>query len=170
VSSKIATFTAAQFVATNFESAAEKASFANNLMRFLESDCPRSQFTQKLYDHLSDCFQHIAECDKDGFYSVWFATAVEKLDFLKNLLQSPCYGDPQWTFSDVECALQTAISDTTLLAQYQLRANAFVNCQELALLATLQARHPEASTYRAEPEQLFPLEVEAPVMQANLFA
>jgi hypothetical protein len=34
---------------------------------------PKTKFTQKLYQRLSNCFSHIAEYDRDNFYAVWFA-------------------------------------------------------------------------------------------------
>jgi hypothetical protein len=162
-------FVPSQFVPTKFSTAEDKATFANKLIRFLENDCPQSQFTKKLYQRLSNCFQHIAEYDDAGFYDTWFSSPVQKLAFLKNLLRFPCYGDPQWTFSDVERALQVAIGGTTLLEQYQLRSSAFVDEKELALLAVLQARHPDARFSPREETAAFPLVTEVPVMQESLF-
>ena len=162
-------FAPSQFVATKFSTAEDKATFANKLIRFLENDCPESQFTKKLYERLSNCFSHIAHTSAVGFFDTWFATPVQKLDFLKHLLRGRCYGDPEWTFSDVERALQIAISSTTLLEQYQLRSSAFVDEKELALLAVLQARHPDARFSPREETAAFPLVTEVPVMQESLF-
>ncbi len=62
-----------QFTPTKWSTAEEKASFANDLLAFIMSGFPKTKFTQKLYQRLSNCFSHIAEYDRDNFYAVWFA-------------------------------------------------------------------------------------------------
>ena len=54
-------FDASQFVATEWNSAADKAAFGNTYLHFIESDWKRSLFTRSFYQRLSNCFGHIAE-------------------------------------------------------------------------------------------------------------
>jgi hypothetical protein len=53
-------FTDADFTATKWDSAGEKAAFANALCRFMSADFKESVFTQKLYRRLALTFGHIA--------------------------------------------------------------------------------------------------------------
>ena len=53
-------FTDADFTATKWDSASEKAAFANALCRFMSDDFRESLFTQKLYRRLALSFGHIA--------------------------------------------------------------------------------------------------------------
>ena len=53
-------FTDADFTATKWDSAFEKAAFANALCRFMSDDFRESLFTQKLYRRLALSFGHIA--------------------------------------------------------------------------------------------------------------
>lgn len=53
-------FTDADFTATKWDSAVEKAAFANALCRFMCADFKESLFTQKLYRRLALTFGHIA--------------------------------------------------------------------------------------------------------------
>ena len=50
-----------QFTPTKWSTAAEKASFANDLLALIMSGFPKAKFTQKLYQRLSNCFSHIAD-------------------------------------------------------------------------------------------------------------
>jgi hypothetical protein len=53
-------FDASQFVATEWNSAADKAAFGNTYLHFIESGWKRSLFTKGFYQRLSNCFSHIA--------------------------------------------------------------------------------------------------------------
>jgi len=53
-------FTDAEFTATKWNSAAQKAAFANALCRFIAADFRESLFTQNLYRRLALSFGHIA--------------------------------------------------------------------------------------------------------------
>ena len=53
-------FDASQFVATEWNSAADKAAFGNTYLHFIESDWKQSLFTKSFYQRLSNCFGHIA--------------------------------------------------------------------------------------------------------------
>ena len=101
-------FKAEQFVATQWDTAEDKAKFANHLVRFVESDYSRSLFYKWFYRRLSNCFGHIAHYNLDGFYHEWFTSDPRNggRRFLYNIAKWPCYGDPKFTYSDVEKELQ----------------------------------------------------------------
>jgi len=80
-----------QFTPTKWSTAEEKASFANDLLAFIMSGFPKTKFTQKLYQRLSNCFSHIAEYDRDNFYAVWFSSAEARHSFLRNLSNAPAW-------------------------------------------------------------------------------
>ena len=51
-------------------------------------------------------FGHIAHYNIEGFYSEKFRDKENIQEFERNILQWPCYGDADYTFSDVEKAIQ----------------------------------------------------------------
>ncbi len=53
----------------------------------------------------------------------------------------PCYGDPEYTFSDVERAIQREIVDRNYLAQYELRLAEKQQATNLALLRQSENRY-----------------------------
>jgi hypothetical protein len=65
-------FNASHFVATEWNSAADKAAFGNTYLHFIESGWKQSLFTKGFYQRLSNCFSHIAHFDIHGFYQTWF--------------------------------------------------------------------------------------------------
>lgn len=79
-------FTAEEFIATQWNTAENKAVFGNHLLRFIEAGFPQNLFTKSLYDRLSMCFQHIAHCDIHGFYAEWFTTPGDQARFLTQAL------------------------------------------------------------------------------------
>lgn len=99
-------FTAAQFVPTEWDSAAEKAAFANWFVRFVEGGFKETVFYKKRYTRLSMMFGHIAHYNRAGFYSVWFETPDAQHLFLARVVGRTIYGDPAYTYSDVERVLQ----------------------------------------------------------------
>ena len=97
-------FQAESFTPTKWSTAEQKATFANQLVAFIAADFPANKFTKALYDRLSHCFGMIAHYSRDGFFDTFFTDLPGKLRFLKCLAQWPCYGSPEYTFSDVEAA------------------------------------------------------------------
>jgi hypothetical protein len=100
------TFTAAEFTPTQWDSAEDKARFANALMKFIVHEFPRQSFTKPFYRRLSNTFGHIAHHNLDGFYTVFFERDADKVVFLEQILSWPHFGDPTFTFSDVERAVK----------------------------------------------------------------
>jgi hypothetical protein len=87
-----------------FDTPQEKADFANNLVRFINSGFHRKYWTKKLYQRLSNCFGHIAHFNAEGFYSTWFSSELQQREWFEHVQAWPCYGDPAYTYSDVEKA------------------------------------------------------------------
>jgi hypothetical protein len=99
-------FEAYHFTATQWSTAEDKAKFANALMKFIAHEFPRQSFSKTLYQRLSNTFAHIAHTNQDGYYSVFFERDADKVVFLDQTLRWPCFGDPTYTFCDVERAVQ----------------------------------------------------------------
>ena len=107
-----ALFTAEEFTPTQWSTSQDKATFGNHFFRFIESEWKPTLFTRGFYNRLSNCFGHIAHYDLHGFYGTWFAEDAFRLNFLRHTLRFGCYGDPEYTFSDVERAIKAAPEGT----------------------------------------------------------
>ena len=134
-------FSADEFTPTEFSTAQDKAAFGNHFFRFIESDWKQTIFTKTFYNRLSNCFGHIAHYDLHGFYGTWFADDALRLSFLLHTLRFSCYGDPAYTFSDVERAIKAELRRRPLVAQYEARVAEAIRTRELAQLERLQAKY-----------------------------
>ena len=134
-------FLPSDFTATKFSTAADKAEFGNTLLRFIESEWASALFTKSFYNRLSMCFAHIANYNRTQFYEEWFSSLAAKVRFLKHTLRFPCYGDPEYTFSDVERAIQREIVNRNYLARYELRLAEEQQTTDLALLKQLESKY-----------------------------
>ena len=134
-------FLPSDFTATKFSTAADKAEFGNTLLRFIESEWASALFTKSFYNRLSMCFSHIANYNRTQFYEEWFSSLAAQVRFLKHTLRFPCYGDPEYTFSDVERAIQREIVDRNYLARYELRLAEEQQATDLALLRQLESKY-----------------------------
>src|SRR5688572_3102296 len=115
------TFTADQFTPTKFSTGGDKAWFANAFVQFVESGFEQRHFIDRLYRRLSNTFGHIAHFNRLGYWETFFMTTAGKMRFLEIVLSYPCYGDPAWTYSDVERALQNWLAVDGTLAKYRER-------------------------------------------------
>jgi hypothetical protein len=138
-------FDPAMFTPTKWDSAADKAVFANALARFIASDFKLALFTEKLYARLHNCFGHIAHYNKAGFIAEFFETTPGKIDFLEQTVRHPCYGDPAFTYSDAETLFVLRLQDSGILPFYRALLAAEIEAQERRLLAALSAKHDAAS-------------------------
>jgi hypothetical protein len=171
-------FLPSEFVPTKFSTAADKADFGNAFLHFIDSEWKETLFTKTFYNRLSNTFGHIAHYDRSTFYSTWFTSDGDRLRFLEQSLGWPCWGDAEFTFCDVEHALQREIRKRNYVARYELKAAEAVRSAEMAILERLEAKYRPAPTERADepvdpvtpatssPETV--LEVVAPV-QGSLF-
>jgi hypothetical protein len=134
-------FDAAQFVATQWNTAADKAAFGNTYLHFIETEWKRSLFTKGFYQRLSNCFGHIAHYGQHQFYETWFTCDKDRLEFLRNTLAWPCWGDRTFTYSDVERAIKQQVRARNYLALYELRATEELRDAEMAVLVGLEAKY-----------------------------
>ena len=92
--------------------------------------------------------------------------------FLKHTLRFPCYGDPDYTFSDVERAIQREIVNRNYLARYELRLAEEQQATDLALLRKLESKYRTPVGERDQELQLaIPPGDQTPVtpIQGSLF-
>jgi len=134
-------FSPSEFVPTEWSTAADKAHFGNTLVRFLGADCPCQLFTKKFYTRLSMTFGNIAHYNLEGFYDTWFNRDRHRLAFVQKLLRWPCHGDPKFTFSDVERAVQRVVGERNYLIRFELRAAEQLRSAEISELERLEAKY-----------------------------
>jgi len=151
-------FLPSEFVSTKFSTATDKADFGNALLHFLDAGCGRDLFTKKFYTRLSMTFGNIAHNDIHGFYSTWFTRDRHRMAFIEKILRWPCHGDPEFTFSDVEHAVQRVVCERNYLARYQLKAAEALRAVEMGELERLEAKYRlpqanESATPTTEPPQ-----------------
>ena len=165
-------FLPSDFTATKFSNAADKAEFGNTLLRFIESEWASALFTKRFYNRLSMCFSHIAHNNRTQFYEEWFSSLAAQVRFLKHTLRFPCYGDPEYTFSDVERAIQREIVNRNYLAWYELRLAEEQQATDLALLRQLESKYRmPVGGWDQEPRTTAPPVDQTPVtpVQGSLF-
>ncbi len=104
-----------QFIPTKWDDAPTKAKFGNHLLRFIAEDFPETMFTQKFYGRLANTFGHIAHYNRVGFWDEFFQTRATKIDFLDQTIRHPCYGDPAWTYSDVEQVIRARLKQAGVI-------------------------------------------------------
>lgn len=134
-------FTASQFTATQWNTSEDKANFANHFVRFLESDCNPNVFTKGFYNRLSMCFSHIAHFNRGGFFDTWFSSSKQKALFLVHCLNNGGYGDPSFTYSDVEKALKPWIISSGLVEKFRVQAEDELQKKEIHELNRLQEKY-----------------------------
>ena len=134
-------FLAQEFTPTKFRTADEKAKFANHFFRFVDSNFAANLFTQKFYERLSNTFGHIAHYSKSGFYEEFFCNAADQLRFLEAIAKWPCHGDPAWTFSDVERAIQNEVARQHLVERQELRVDETAQQTDVAISHRSRPRH-----------------------------
>ena len=134
-------FLPTEFTPTKFSTTADKAEFGNHFLRFIESEWAQALFTKDFYQRLSMCFGNIAHCDRGSFYETWFTSDQDRLHFIEKTLKCPCWGDPGYTFSDVERAIQQEVRKRNYLARYQLRVAEAERASEIETLRRLETKY-----------------------------
>jgi hypothetical protein len=145
-------FLPSEFVPTKFSTAQDKADFGNTFLHFIESEWARTAFSKSFYNRLSMCFSHIAHYDAAGFYATWFTTDADRLRFLRHTLAWPCWGDPEFTFCDVERAIQQEIRKRNYLARYELRTAEAARSREMETLKRLEAKYRTVASDKADAD------------------
>lgn len=134
-------FIEGDFIATKFDTAADKAWFANELCRFIACDFRQTLWTKRLYQRLSLSFSNIAHYNSQGFWEEFFAGLQGKVRFLEQTLAHPCYGQPEHTYCDVECAVQARLRACDILPTYRALRAAEIESVERALLNRLRQKY-----------------------------
>ena len=135
------TFKENLFTPTRWETAHDKARFARQFVRFVQSDFAAQHFTDRFYRRLSMTFGHIAHCNRAGFWEEFFTTTADKVRFLEQTLQHPHCGDPAWTYSDVEQVLQAWLKADGALERYQRQLAEKIEAAERQELVRLQKKY-----------------------------
>lgn len=94
------------FTPTQFSTVQDKEKFLKHFHRFVKSDYKWTLFHKWFYVRLSMCFGHIAHYNRMGFFVTFFEDAEGIERFWRETMQYPCYGDPAYTYSDVEKVIQ----------------------------------------------------------------
>ena len=145
-------FLPSEFVPTKFSTAQDKADFGNTFLHFIESEWARTAFSKSFYNRLSMCFGNIAHYNLATFYETWFTSDTDRLEFLRHSLQWPCWGDPEYTFCDVERAIQQEIRKRNYLARYELRTAEAVRSREMEKLKRLEAKYRTVASDKADAD------------------
>ena len=106
----------------------------------MESGFAWRHFPHQFYLRLCLCFGHIAHFNQRGFFEEFFSTTEGKVRFLRQTLDWSCPGDPAYTYSDIERALQSWLHQNGVLAQYEKRLEEEIGAAERAELNRLQAK------------------------------
>jgi hypothetical protein len=116
--------------------------------------------------------------DRPTFYETWFICDHDRMRFLEKTLKWPCWGDPEYTFSDVERAIQQEVRKRNYLARYQLRVAEAERASEMETLRRLETKYRVAANRKddagATTADLAIAEPSSPVIertpiQASLF-
>jgi hypothetical protein len=145
-------FLPSEFVPTKFSTAQDKADFGNTFLHFIESEWARTAFSKSFCNRLSMCFGNIAHYNLATFYETWFTSDTDRLEFLRHSLHWPCWGDPEYTFCDVERAIQQEIRKRNYLARYELRVAEVVRSREMETLTLLEAKYRMAATHQPDTD------------------
>lgn len=137
-------FFAAQFTPTKWDTAQDKADFANRFAAFVKAGFPQSGFTKKFYNRLSNTFGHIAHYNQLGFWETFFTSTDKKVDFIRLTLSHPCYGHPEFTYCDVERALQAWLEENNVYANMLEEQREELVASEMATLARLKAKYEQS--------------------------
>lgn len=134
-------FLPSDFQATKFSTTPDKANFGNTFLHFIESEWALTLFSKGFYKRLSMCFGHIAHYDRTTFYETWFTSDANRMRFLRHTLDWSCWGDPEFTFCDVERAIQQEIRKRNYLGRYELIVAEAVRSSEMETLRRLEAKY-----------------------------
>lgn len=139
-------FTADQFTSTEYDSAKEKAKWANAMVNFIEKGFREQDFTKRVYDGLYiHLYDHIAHYNQWGFYSEWFSTDRKRLEWFLYALDNVPHGSPRnWLWDDVEIAFAGWIRESGLIEEYSERIAKATEERERALLAQLKVKYEQA--------------------------
>ena len=134
-------FIADQFLPTKWDTAKQKAKFANHFVRFVESEFKPTLFYDWFYKQLSLTFGHIAHYNRAGFYEMFFKSPRGRLEFAEITLKGGYGSDPAYTYSDVESALKRWALETDLSGRCARDLSTAVEISERLELERLQVKY-----------------------------
>lgn len=130
------------YTPTEFNTAADKEAFEKRFKRFVQHEFQSSIFTHSFYNRMSMMKGHIAHYNQYGFYEAQFSTHEVRADFLRHWTDEPCYGNPAYTWSDVEKVLAQWLGEHPEFLKREMDAHhALVERAERAELARLSAKY-----------------------------
>ena len=132
----------ADFTPTRFQPASSKVWFTQHYLRFVSSGFPRHGFTQRFYGQLMHTFGMVANYSLTGFWAEYFTSTRNTVEFLAETVSHPCYGQPSYTWCDVERFIIRRLRDADLLGIYRARLRGEDEARDRAELARLLARYP----------------------------
>ena len=150
------TFQASNFTATQWNTAEDKARMADKLTKFILNGFQQGSFTKEMYKRLSTMFGHIAEYNIHGFYTVWFDDDAACLKWAENAMRGGVLGfvvgDPAWTWSDVERAIQKWLSDNGIVEQISsiINQEAELPLPDESRLSTEIPQNDQLTLFRAD--------------------
>jgi len=130
-----------QFTATAHSTVEDKEKFAAHFKKFIERGCPETLFPKWFYQRLSTCFGMIAHYNIHGFFDVYFRSTAGKVQFIREVMLYPCYGDPAFTYSDVEKHLHEWLKETGIESVLRETLAQETEQSELAARDSLIAKH-----------------------------
>lgn len=119
-------FKASDFVLTQYSTAENKAKFANQFVKFVRGGFRMQDFSKWFYIRLSSTFGHIAHYNQLSFYEVFFTNPVDIRNFVRDCANYYVCGEPSYTYSDVEAALQQWMNSTSLVKEVEEAARIFL--------------------------------------------
>ena len=114
---------ASDLTATEWDDQKSKLRFAKQFAKFVTGGFKWEDFPKWFYVRLSMTFGHIAHYNQHGFYATFFQDDNGKIDFVRTTLLGGGYGDPAFTFSDVEKILKKWMDASQVLEQIHVEAH-----------------------------------------------
>jgi GrpB-like predicted nucleotidyltransferase (UPF0157 family) len=133
-----------QFTPTPYSSADEKDRFYRHFIKFVERGMTQHDFNKGFYSRLSMCFGHIAHTSQLGFYDYWFTDLPARCRFLRHTLAFCSAGSPQYTYSDVERAIQVwLVAHPEIVTKYIHAQQEMQKDHDLQLMRGLVEKYPQ---------------------------
>ncbi len=127
--------------ATKWDTPEDKAKTGNAILAFIAKGMREEVFSKTLYRRVCQMWGFIACYNRDGFAGRYFGSTQGKIAFLEHIARHRCYGDPEWTWSDVERCLRDVLHEHQICAFYRAELRREQNEREKATLRALLSRH-----------------------------
>lgn len=122
-----------QFTPTKWHTVADKEKFAKHYIRFVQARCPFAKFHDWFYKRLMQMFMHIAHYNRFGFYETWCDSPEKRFEFVRYHAAFEGFGEPAWTWCDVEQTLRTWLNESGIVHEYEIEGAAARRVKILAL-------------------------------------